>query len=594
MVPDYPLSEIFPGPLIDKNCLFYFLSPGYGKQIDRCPLSCLLEYINYCTILINRASLFTELYKISRNLVMSCFSCELSIILRIMDCNAMPMGTYRNMYRFLPGKLPVLLVMLCLFGCSGDDGVYDIPSELLQARRYDTPGIYDGNGRYMLMRGVNLNTLGDYWEGNPAVPATAPYNADHFRLMAGYGFNTVRLLFHWSAVEPEKGQYDFGYISRIRQAVEDAAEYGIYTLLDMHQDAYSKFIFTPPDEVCERPGKGWDGAPEWATLTGGTSTCTSGPRESAPAVYNAWRNFWNDEDGIRSSCIAAWQEVVRATADHPYVLGYDALNEPALGNGSLQGQLNKYSNYLNDLLRGIREAEREAGGLEHIFFFENTVGWNGEEVPSSPAFDFTRDRNIVFAPHNYFEVIVRDILTIEQGAELFDNLARLYGTHCFIGEWGVFGNPASQLPKLERFAAAEDQYFMGSTWWQWCQAPGDPHSMNWAGDAWPSTSLHLMEVAEDGSYTGNVNHTYLNVLSRARPVAIHGRPRLLESDVSTRSMILEASAAGKGITRLWIPGQPPGPQIEGTGLQDFVLYTVEGGFMADCTVKGDYRLEVSY
>lgn len=493
----------------------------------------------------------------------------------------------------LTARFALLACLLALAACSDDQGGDGQHELLLRAQRWEDPGIYDSRGRFLLLRGVNLNTLGDYWAANPGVPPTAAYEPAHFGLMAEYGFNVVRLLMHWSAIEPERGVIDFAYIDRIAQAVEDAAEHGIYVMLDMHQDAWGKYIATPPGETCEYPSKGWDGAPQWATLTEGASTCTeSGRRESAPAVYHAFGNFWENTDGIQDHFIAAWQEVVRATAHYPTLLGYDLLNEPSLGEGPFDEQADLYNAFLKRMVRAVREAERSAGGLEHLVFFETTVGWNGQEIPLTPAFDFTQDRNIVFAPHNYFEVIIQGLLTLEQGAALYNNLAHGYGTHCFIGEWGVFGDPATDRDKLLRFAAVEDQFLMGSTWWQWCQAPGDPHGISYDGTQYGETSLHLLEVSADGSYTGVRNETWLSVLSRARPLAIHGKPIRLESDADAGTMYLKAYAPHVGATELWIPGSGAEPVISGTNISRVKTEAVPGGYRASMQVEGVYEIEV--
>lgn len=484
------------------------------------------------------------------------------------------------------------LLFLLVYSCKRDET--SVPHELLlHAERFNDPGIYDRDGRFMLMRGVNYNVLGDYWHANPDVPATAPYDPDQFRIMAEYGFNVVRLIINWSAVEPERGLYDYGYIEKIKTAIEDAASYGIYTLIDMHQDAYSRFVFSTPGDNCESPAKGWDGAPEWAYLPEGASTCTEGgSRESAPAVAAAFRNLWNNTNGIQDALINAWAEVVRETSGYPTVLGYDAFNEPSLGDADLGAQTLKYSAFLKKLVRAVRQAESESGGYKHIFFFENTVTWNNQEVPAVPSFDFTTDRNIVFAPHNYFEIIVQGILTIEQGAALFDLLADGFGTHCFIGEWGVFGNSADNMDKLRRLTDAEDEYFMGSTWWQWCQAPGDPHGISWDGASYAPLSMHLTEVSADGSYTGNLNEQFLKVLGRARPVAIHGKPGLFESDPESGYMYLSAKASGKGLTELWIPDYFGEPLISGSNAELQRLEQVSGGYRAFVEVNGDYTITV--
>lgn len=473
----------------------------------------------------------------------------------------------------------------------------EIPVEgsLLKAVRGDRPGIYDAAGRYMILRGVNLNTLGDYWQANPAVPATAPYDPDHFRLMASYGFNCVRLLFHWSELEPERGKINQGYINRIRQAIEDAGKYGIYVMLDLHQDAYSKFIFTPPSETCEQPQKGWDGAPLWATFTDGQSTCqTDGSRESPPAVYHAWQNLWDNKNGIQDNLIAAWAALVRETAKYENVVGYDLINEPSLGYSSLPDQQRKLSMFYNKLIKAIRQAEKESGAPEHIVFFEPSVTFAGGPLPTVPGPDFTDDRNIVFAPHNYFEVIGPPILTIEQGFDLYASLAKTYQTTMLIGEWGVYGDPQTDVVKLKRFTAMEDKLIIGNTWWQWCQAPGDPHGISWDGQRYDQFSLHLIEVAADGSYTGKMNEIYLKVLARVRPVAVHGRPLKLEVDPDTGIMNFEARAPKAGITELWIPDFFGEPVISGENIRVLEINPVAGGFKVLIEGKNLYKVSVSY
>ncbi|MEZ5257081.1 MAG: hypothetical protein R2705_09395 [Ilumatobacteraceae bacterium] len=75
--------------------------------------------------------------------------------------------------------------------------------------------------------------------------------------------------------------------------VRAAAEHGM-RVIDMHQDAYSAFIFTTDPDDCPTgttPASGWDG------LTGPRQTArprlTNGERNSSPAVTRAWNNFYD-------------------------------------------------------------------------------------------------------------------------------------------------------------------------------------------------------------------------------------------------------------------------------------------------------------
>jgi hypothetical protein len=57
-----------------------------------------------------------------------------------------------------------------------------------------------------------------------------------------YGFDVQRLSLSWSAVEPHAACSTAAYLARVRAAVDQAARHGIYTVLDMHQDTYSKYV----------------------------------------------------------------------------------------------------------------------------------------------------------------------------------------------------------------------------------------------------------------------------------------------------------------------------------------------------------------
>src|SRR5262249_23580534 len=153
--------------------------------------------------------------------------------------------------------------------------------------------------------------------------------------MAKQGFNVVRLLISWSSVEPTRGMFDDAYIARVRDAVKAAAANGLYSVIDMHQDAWGKYIASPSDVVCApdaAPAIGWDGAPQWATLTDGADTCTHGSREDSEAVMNAWDSFYANRDGIMDELVATWSKVATSFRDEPAVAGYDLLNEPNHGH----------------------------------------------------------------------------------------------------------------------------------------------------------------------------------------------------------------------------------------------------------------------
>jgi len=260
--------------------------------------------------------------------------------------------------------------------------------------------IIDTDGRQVTLRGVNLNSLGDYYQDDPHLPPVVPVTGADWDAMAAHGFNVVRLLVSWSRLEPRPGYVDGAYIALIRRTVRDAARRGIYSVIDMHQDAWGKYIASPRGVVCP-PGTsaaiGWDGAPQWATITDGASTCTPGAREDSPAVFTAWDSFYHDRNGIQTHLVQVWGALARAFAREPAVAGFDLLNE--LNHGHVTDVAQQLGTYFARAIDAIRAGERAGNGFSHPVFFETTV--YGLPVP----FGFTTDTNVVFEGHNYGESI---------------------------------------------------------------------------------------------------------------------------------------------------------------------------------------------
>ena len=74
--------------------------------------------------------------------------------------------------------------------------------------------IVDSAGREVLLRGVNVNALVEYWQYG-AFPTTFPLTTVDAERIAGVGWNSVRLLVSWSRIEPAPGRYDDAYLDRV-------------------------------------------------------------------------------------------------------------------------------------------------------------------------------------------------------------------------------------------------------------------------------------------------------------------------------------------------------------------------------------------
>src|SRR4051812_38138764 len=60
--------------------------------------------------------------------------------------------------------------------------------------------IVDAEGRDMILRGANVNSLGEYWQGDPSTAPTVAITDADWAEMEARGLNVVRLLITWSRV----------------------------------------------------------------------------------------------------------------------------------------------------------------------------------------------------------------------------------------------------------------------------------------------------------------------------------------------------------------------------------------------------------
>jgi endoglycosylceramidase len=469
----------------------------------------------------------------------------------------------------------------------------------LSVERGDDPAIVDDRGREVLLRGINVNQLGDYYAADPALPTVVPLTEEDFARIAALGFDVVRLVVNWSAFQPERDAFDLGYVARIRQALRWAARHGLYVVIDMHQDAWGKFIATPPGTTCppgSAPAVGWDGAPQWATLTDGQSTCRYGnARELSPAVAQAAQSFFLDREGIQTQLVQTWGRIAAALGGEPNVAGYDLLNEPHPGLLVGPNQSAALGRFYARAIDAIRAGERSAEIQPRIVFFEPSVAWSGFGRDAVPPPGFTADERIVFAPHLYSESISIDqtigatATTIEQGFDAAAATAALYRAPLWSGEWGWFGDPAATRPRLERYVAQEDARALGGAWWVWRQACGDPHVVGYPGASGSLNPTTCPDGVQQPLVTG-----YTDVLRRAYPRFAPGRLGPLRSDFAAGTFEVRGSdrdAAGSCRLEVWVPDTGRGePALSGEGVSELAVRPVPGGFAASGCARGAYVL----
>ena len=456
----------------------------------------------------------------------------------------------------------------------------------LTATRGTDAALYDSAGRQVTLRGANFNQLGDYFQTDPRLPTVATLDDADWDDAQAYGFSVVRLVTTWSAWEPQRDQYDEAYAQRVEDAVAQANAHGMYVLVDLHQDAWSKFVYSPADHICPTGWsrtRGWDGAPEWATFTDGAETCSpDGTRESTPAVKRAWDNFYANRDGIRDEFAELWGFIAGRFAGNPGVAGFDLLNEPGAGSSWSDSALRLGGAY-SLAIDAIREAEATAapGAPTHPVFFEPVFGG----FPLIP-FDFSDDPNLVFAPHTYAESFDDRAGFLDFSLNGYDTAAKGYRTPVFLGEYGAYRGGEFNTAWASRVHRLVDSLrYAGDTWWQWEQRCGDPHNTYYP---MPEDEVLRRIPSCDDSRSIQACPT------RPSPRAVPGRLTSLDAHpCGSGPMTLTGSTPRSSTADLWFPStSDTPPNVSGSGIESSVTERVPGGWRAYVRVNGDYRISL--
>ncbi len=481
--------------------------------------------------------------------------------------------------------------LLCAGGAAGRSRPLDAVAPQLSflhvgppAGPADLPQILDSAGRSVLLRGVNVVGLRDSYvpDGSQAPPypeTPEPYlggacptnfpgvgyaptcRADATQL-AVLGYDSVRLPVSWSQLEPTPGQINEGYIARIAQVVGWLAHRGIYTIIDMHNDAWSKYVATPAGFPCPpvvtSPITGSheaDGAPAWASVHLSPVCAADGIRDLDPAVQEDFQRFYADlpgPDGIGLQ--EHYARVVAALAARfagdPAVAGYDLMNEPE--PGLLGPGLMDLTELFPFYAKVIATVRRTVPGFRQLFFIEPDVTRDvlDRSVTLAPWSSFSDYPNVVYAPHVYTDVFTPNA---EFGLAALDGLypeaggydsaaqdARTLGLPLWVGEFGV--GIAQDDTHLSSFYQTKDGLEIGSSLWQWkCQTAG-------------ATPCDFSVMYQDRTGSG-VDPSRVRYTDRAYPIYTVGTLQSMTYDPSNGSFTLDALArtGGHGSTVLYIP-----------------------------------------
>jgi len=510
-----------------------------------------------------------------------------------------------NVSRSLLPCAAALLLAAGLAGCSdapaSSRDVLRLPALHAEPDPVGGGRIVDAERREVLLRGVNVNALAEYWSSN-AFPTTFPLTPEDADHIASIGWNAVRLLLSWSRVEPAPDVYDEAYLDQAADAVAMLAERGVYSIVDLHQDAWGATLAAGPGEACPEgtePAFGWDGAPGWATLDGGAPRCTTaGIRETSPAVLAAFAAFWADAPGpdgvgIRTRYARMLGHVAERFAHETAVAGYDVMNEPNAFTPAAQLAL---AELYAAALAEIRAAEDAAGGFPHLVVFEPSALWSSVGRGAPP--DFARDGNVVYGPHVYTGGFTGRPITRAAFDVARDEAALFGGAPVLSGEWGADPDRAADPadPYFLEHQAYQDEFRFSATLWTWRESCGDPHK---AGDyragRLPEVWGEFEVDCRTNAVTG-VREPLLAQLTRGWVRAAPGRLGATTWDDALGSLSASGEAAAPDVELLafWPSARRGAPLVSASGLEEVRVVEAPGGnaYVVGRATGGAWRLDV--
>ncbi len=344
--------------------------------------------------------------------------------------------------------------------------------------------LVDSKGRTVLLRGLNVSNSNKF-PGPSGSFIPEWINEAVFSDIAARGFNSVRLVIVWEAVEPEPGVYNDSYLEHVRRIIGLASAQGLYTIVDMHQDVFSRAY-------------GGCGAPDW------TLPRWPFPYEPIepwflnyirPVVLIAFDRFWKDIDGIQSRFRECWAHIAHYLKNERGVAGYDLLNEPYpglyLGFPCLFDR-DALGPFVKHLVTRIRQEDQH-----HLIFFEPSALRTNVLAPFGFPSSLPENlgEHLVFSPHFYDPIVTlthrwdNDTRRLEDAAHDLVKESKRLQSALWIGEWNVWENSVENGEAyLDAQLSVFDQWAISWAFWEYnldwpdCPfAPGSPHA--WMAEA---------------------------------------------------------------------------------------------------------------
>ena len=311
---------------------------------------------------------------------------------------------------------------------------------------------HDTDGRIVIYHGINVCNAAK------TAPDFLPWHTkEDFARLRDWGFNAVRYLVFWEAIEPVEGHYDEAYLDKTLERLRWLDELGIDVVVDVHQDVYAR-KFTG------------NGFPPWAIHDGGIAFHARQPwnvNYLEPAVLVSYTYFWNSEY-LKAKYIAMLEHLLKRVGGLPNVVGVDVMNEPfpAL---DFSFEADVLSPFYEDI-----QSMWQKNGFKPRMFFEAFM-FNSTGLPV--GLTFKPDANCVYAPH-YYDPLCHEGASYGSRAKFWLETtlrrrvteSQRFATPMLVGEFGIAPDVPGYLDFLSDFMKQMDRYHISWTYYSYDRA----------------------------------------------------------------------------------------------------------------------------
>jgi endoglycosylceramidase len=376
--------------------------------------------------------------------------------------------------------------------------------------------LVDQAGRSVVLRGVNIRAAGffDAYQGQLPLP---PFTADDCNVVGQeLGMNQLRLPISWSLLEPTRGTFNQPYIDSILQLADACMQQGVYTLVDLHQDGWSKYL-------------GSDGAPFWAhdpPLPSSAMNESSGGQSTVSAAVQAAFNGFYADPTLMQDYATMTAALAKAIDQQPGIIGLEIMNEP-LGT---QPQIGGLYVLVAPSVRAV------APGLP--LYFEPDATRNLLDFANPEPLSV---KDTVYSPHLYTGVfqgnwMIGEDSRIEASIEGMQSEKSQADAALMVTEFG--NDPADPVGAAWLTAALTllDQYAVSASFWvyeEWPSTCGNPSCWG-LYDETP-----VVSSTGQTTYARTLRPAAVTLLARAYPRAISGHLDSFSYDTTTKTLTVQ-------------------------------------------------------